>query len=92
MIKAYAEMIRDISGDDKKKREAHTNVIIDEADFNSWDSVVMCYLPGSEGAGIANVLCGKNNFTGKLPSPWYSSVEQIGSNNNLFEIGYGLSY
>ncbi|MDY4187582.1 MAG: HAMP domain-containing sensor histidine kinase [Candidatus Borkfalkiaceae bacterium] len=32
MIKAYAEMIRDISGDDKKKREAHTNVIIDEAD------------------------------------------------------------
>ena len=71
---------------------AGRNVIIDEADFNSWDSVVMCYLPGSEGAGIANVLCGKNNFTGKLPSPWYSSVEQIGSNNNLFEIGYGLNY
>lgn len=32
MIKAYAEMIRDISGDNKQKREAHTNVIIDEAD------------------------------------------------------------
>ena len=32
MIKAYAEMIRDISGDNKQKRDAHTNVIIDEAD------------------------------------------------------------
>lgn len=32
MIKAYAEMIRDISGNDKKKRAQHTEVIIDEAD------------------------------------------------------------
>ena len=32
MIKAYAEMIKDISGEDKKKREKHTQVIIDEAD------------------------------------------------------------
>lgn len=32
MIKGYAEMIRDISGDNKEKRDAHTKVIIDEAD------------------------------------------------------------
>lgn len=32
MIKAYAEMIRDISGDNKVKREKHTQVIMDEAD------------------------------------------------------------
>lgn len=32
MIKAYAEMIRDISGENKVKREQHTNVIIEEAD------------------------------------------------------------
>lgn len=32
MIKAYAEMIRDISGDDKEKRSKHTNVIISESD------------------------------------------------------------
>lgn len=31
MIKAYAEMIRDISGDDKQKREEHLKVIIDES-------------------------------------------------------------
>ena len=32
MIKAYAEMIRDISGEDKTKRDKHTGVIIEEAD------------------------------------------------------------
>lgn len=32
MIKAYAEMIRDISGDNKQKRDSHTEVIIEEAD------------------------------------------------------------
>lgn len=32
MIRSYAEMIRDISGDDKKKRESHLQVIIDESD------------------------------------------------------------
>ena len=32
MIKSYAEMIRDISGDNKEKREAHLQVIIDESD------------------------------------------------------------
>lgn len=68
------------------------NVLLDDADFDSWDSVVMCYLPGSEGTGIANVLCGKSNFTGKLPSPWYRSVEEIGSEKNRFDVGYGLEY
>lgn len=32
MIKAYASMIREISGEDKKKRDAHAQVIIDECD------------------------------------------------------------
>ena len=32
MIKAYAEMVRDISYNDKEKRDANLNVIIDEAD------------------------------------------------------------
>lgn len=30
MIKAYSEMIKDISGDNKKKREEHLDVILDE--------------------------------------------------------------
>lgn len=32
MVKAYAEMIRDFSGASKEKREAHAQIIIDEAD------------------------------------------------------------
>lgn len=32
MIKAYASMIQEISGDNKEKRQMHTKVIIDEAD------------------------------------------------------------
>lgn len=32
MVKAYAEMIKDISGDNKEKRNKHAQVIIDEAD------------------------------------------------------------
>lgn len=32
MIKAYAEMVRDISFNDKEKREEHLNIIIDETD------------------------------------------------------------
>lgn len=32
MIKAYASMIREISGDDKEKRDAHAKIIIDECD------------------------------------------------------------
>ncbi len=32
MVKSYAEMIRDLSGDNPEKRSAHLQVIIDEAD------------------------------------------------------------
>ena len=32
MIKSYAELIRDISGDDKERRDEHLEVIVDETD------------------------------------------------------------
>lgn len=71
---------------------AGRQVIPDKDDYDSWDSVVMCYLPGSEGKGISDVLCGCTDFTGRLPEPWYGSVDQIGTDKCLFERGYGLSY
>ncbi len=70
---------------------AGRQVIIDDY-VDKWDGVVMCYLPGSEGQGVADVLCGGADFTGRLPSPWYSSVEQIGADECWLDIGYGLSY
>jgi len=71
---------------------AGRHVILDEKDYENWDSVVMCYLPGSEGKGISDVLCGCADFTGRLPSPWFGSVEQIGTEECAFAFGYGLSY
>ena len=63
--------------------------ISDYAD--DWDAVVMCYLPGSEGQGVANVLCGGAPFRGKLPSPWYSCAEEIGTDGAWLPMGYGLT-
>ncbi|MBO4460919.1 MAG: glycoside hydrolase family 3 protein [Clostridiales bacterium] len=71
---------------------AGRQVILDQNDMANWDSVVMCYLPGSEGKGITDVLCGCNDFTGRLPEPWYGSVNQIRTDKHVWDIGYGLSY
>lgn len=58
--------------------------------LENWDAAVMCYLPGTEGKGVANVLMGDAPFHGKLPMPWYESVDQIGSEEYLFPVGYGI--
>lgn len=69
---------------------AGRNVLIEDY-LKDWDAAVMCYLPGSEGDGVANVLTGRKPFTGKLPMPWYKSTEDIGTGNYLYELGYGLT-
>jgi beta-glucosidase len=66
-------------------------VIYEEYD-SDWDAVVMCYLPGSEADGVANVLTGKSSFSGKLPMPYYASTDDILTANTKFDVGYGLSY
>ena len=71
---------------------AGRQVLPDADDWAGWDSIVMCYLPGSEGKGISDVLCGCADFTGRLPEPWYGSVDQIGTGECFLERGYGLSY
>ena len=58
--------------------------------INDWNSVVMCYLPGSEGEGVASVLFGEKPFNGKLPSNWYASNEGIEKKEAWLKIGYGL--
>ena len=68
---------------------AGRQVIISEQ-LDGWDAAVMCYLPGSEGQGVANVLTGQAAFTGKLPMPWYEDVSQIGTEACLFPVGYGM--
>jgi beta-glucosidase len=58
------------------------------------DAVVAAWLPGSEGAGVADVLFGDVSFTGTLPVTWPASVDQlpVGSTDEapLFPAGFGL--
>jgi len=68
------------------------------ADYlGDWDAVVAAWLPGSEGQGVADVLFGDYNFTGKLPVTWPKSLEQLPINygdadyDPLFPYGYGLT-
>jgi len=62
------------------------------------DAFVAAWLPGTEGAGVAEVLFGLYDFTGKLPVSWPKSVEQLPINRGdavydpLFPYGFGLSY
>jgi len=72
---------------------AGRQVVIDEY-IDEWDAVVMCYLPGTEGGGIASVHTGETGFSGKIPMPWYKDVNDIGTAGAdlQFAKGYGLSY
>lgn len=64
------------------------------------DSLVAAWLPGSEGAGVADVLFGLQPFSGKLPYSWPRSVSQLpfdaltrsasDCSGPLFPFGYGL--
>lgn len=65
MIKAYAEMIRDLSGDNPEKRERHLKVIIDETDRLS--SLVTDILDLSKlQAGVAEMHTETFNFSARL--------------------------
>ena len=55
-----------------------------------FDSIIMAWLPGTEGEGIADVLFGKYDFSGKLTYTWRENPADTNS-KVLFEKGYGLS-
>jgi beta-glucosidase len=64
--------------------------------LDSADAIVAAWLPGTEGAGVADVLFGDYKPTGKLSFSWPRSMAQIAerstSGDPLFPLGYGLSY
>jgi beta-glucosidase len=63
-----------------------------------WRALVAAWLPGTEGAGVADVLFGDYAPTGKLPITWPRSGAQLPIHsgdpgaNPLFPFGYGLGY
>jgi beta-glucosidase len=70
-------------------------VITDQ--LGDMDALVASWLPGSEGAGVADVLFGERPFTGKLPMSWPRTEDQVPINvgdadyDPLFPYGWGLS-
>jgi beta-glucosidase len=62
------------------------------------DGVVAAWLPGTEGAGVADVLLGDHAPGGKLTHSWPRELEQVPINvgdkgySPLFPYGFGLSY
>ncbi len=62
------------------------------------NAFIAAWLPGSEGAGVADVLFGDHSPTGKLSFTWPRSADQhpinVGDDNYdpLFEFGFGLTY
>jgi beta-glucosidase len=50
-------------------------LIADE--LNLIDALVVAWLPGSEGGGVADGLFGRTQLSGTLPIPWPSHAEQL---------------
>ena len=69
-------------------------VVTDQLD--KMDALVASWLPGSEGAGVADVLFGTQPFTGTLPMTWPRAEAQVPINvgdadyDPLFAFGWGL--
>lgn len=65
--------------------------------LSKMDSLVEAWLPGSEGAGVADDLFGRHAYTGKLPVTWPRTIDQepinVGdaSYDPLFPYGFGLT-
>jgi len=67
------------------------------AELSNWNGLIAAWLPGTEGAGVADVLYGDFAPTGKLPSTWMQSASQQPINDGdgkpaLFPFGFGLTY
>jgi beta-glucosidase len=63
-------------------------------ELNRSDAFVAAWLPGSEGGGVADVLFGDFDFTGKLSYSWPGADCQTPLNNSdeaLFSLGFGLT-
>ena len=71
-------------------------------EINASNAFVAAWLPGTEGAGIADVLIGdaagrpRTDFGGRLPLRWPGTAVAApfarGTATTLFPVGYGLSY
>ncbi|MET9506227.1 glycoside hydrolase family 3 N-terminal domain-containing protein [Streptomyces sp. NPDC006622] len=67
------------------------------AQLPDWRALLAAWLPGTEGAGVSDVLFGDRAPTGRLPVTWMRSASQEPVNDGdgktpLFPYGFGLTY
>jgi len=63
-------------------------------EINASDAFVASWLPGSEGAGVSDILFGKQDATGRLSFSWPADCGGApvnGTQGALFNVGYGRS-
>ncbi len=69
-----------------------------DAAIEASDAFVAAWLPGSEGAGVADVLISGENgkpafdFQGKLPFAWPQTGQGLTETTAKYQRGYGLTY
>ncbi|WP_256260834.1 exo 1,3/1,4-beta-D-glucan glucohydrolase [Shewanella sp. NIFS-20-20] len=67
-------------------------------EINASDAFVVAWLPGSEGAGVADVLFTasdakkRHEIGGRLSFSWPASPTPSSTDKPLFELGYGLTF
>jgi beta-glucosidase len=71
--------------------------LVTNSELEASSAFVAAWLPGSEGQGVADVLFGDSNFSGKLSFSWPKNADQQvkrGDENYdpLFHYGFGLGY
>ncbi|KAH9627562.1 hypothetical protein KSS87_009562, partial [Heliosperma pusillum] len=72
-------------------------LVVEPRLLEKMDAFVAAFLPGTEGAGITDVLFGNFDFQGSLPVTWFKTVDQLPMNvgdssyDPLFPFGHGLS-
>ncbi len=64
---------------------------------DDYDAVIMAFLPGTEGGGVADVIFGDYDFEGTLPMTWVKDFTKAGDKSALpeedilFPYGFGLN-
>jgi len=56
-------------------------------EYLNWDAFIAAWLPGTEGGGIADVLFGRRDFTGRTPYTWRKTI----NGEILYPFGFGLN-
>lgn len=67
-------------------------IVNEELDASA--AFVAAWLPGAEGGGVAEVLFGEHEFTGRLPTPWPGPEHKDGllpKTGAAFAAGFGLT-